>query len=142
MKVINVQNPSSVNMFNKMIKERDALVKIYNDYCGHCNELKPVWSKFVKNIKNKPSNMFIANINSDVLSELDMDTNILGVPTIRYIQKKSGKKIRDYEGHRTVNDLMRFYNKINKAKSIKKNHSKKRNHSKKPKSKRHKTMKK
>lgn len=115
-------NPNSINKFNKLIKSKNALVFIYSNHCGYCHEFKPIWKKFVKTIKNN-NNFFIAMINTDALSELDMDGNIMGVPVVRYIKKISGSKIKEFNGPRTIDGLKNFYKKINNASKSAKNNN-------------------
>ena len=122
MEVLNLtNNPNVINKFNNMIKKKDALVMIYSDGCPHCVEMKPVWNKFVKNIKNTNNNIFVANIPSDILSSLDVEQNIMGVPTIRLLKKGSGKRKKEYMKGPDFNALMQFYSKIKSQKSQKSN---------------------
>ena len=103
---------NKVDHFNKLIKTNNALVFIYSDHCGHCTTFKPIWKKFINKIKEDNPPFIIAKVQSSVFSDLDVDTNILGVPTIRFFSKITGKKIMDFEKERTLPNLMTFYNKI------------------------------
>ena len=108
MKIIKV-TPENIDSFNKEIKTPNliAFVKIYNDNCGHCKELEPKWEKLENELKNEDANGLLASLSSEHLEDVDCDTDINGVPTLRVFQ--GGKRKMDYEGKRETDDMKLFF---------------------------------
>jgi thiol-disulfide isomerase/thioredoxin len=86
--------------------------KVYADWCGHCQALKPEWARMKKivpmrkvvcvEINDKHKEVGIANLNRKYGVQLPMPN---GYPTIFKIV---GKKISYYEGARTAKDLAKW----------------------------------
>ena len=77
--------------------------------CGHCKKMMPEWQRFVKlNANNKK--VKIETVEKDDAPELIQKYNVQGFPTI--IAINDGKKVKEFDGERTVDDLQRFTNSI------------------------------
>jgi thiol-disulfide isomerase/thioredoxin len=85
----------------------ESVVALTAPWCGHCNALKPELNKMRSKLKGGKG--IVANVSDKYHSELEMDTQVDGFPTIRHF--KGGKKVKDYEGNRVADDLANFANK-------------------------------
>ena len=125
MKVMEV-NANNLNKFNEAVQKGEAVVKFYADWCGHCQDLNPKWNVMTSHLKNAPGSGLIASVPEDMISRVNCDNDILGYPTIRYMV--GGKKRKDYNGRREVEDLENFVKStLGKGGKKKKNKSKRRN---------------
>lgn len=82
-----VNSASSVPAFENMIKKGPmAVVMVYADWCGHCdNYKKNVWSS-LKSVKNRTVNM--ATVREDMLPKTSLkDAKIDGYPSILVVGK-------------------------------------------------------
>ena len=84
----------------------ESVVALTAPWCGHCNALKPELNKMRSKLKGGKG--IVANVSDKYHSELEMNTQVDGFPTIRHF--KGGKKVKDYEGNRVANDLANFAN--------------------------------
>ena len=84
-------------------------------------------------LKNAPGSGLIASVPEEMISRVNCDSDIRGYPTIRYMV--GGKKRKDYNGKREVEDLEKFVksalgkdgkSKKNKSKRRRKNKTKRR----------------
>ena len=124
MKVMEV-NANNLNKFNEAVQKGEAVVKFYADWCGHCQDLNPKWNVMTSHLKNAPGSGLIASVPEDMISRVNCDNDILGYPTIRYMV--GGKKRKDYNGKREVEDLEKFVKStLGKGGKKKKNKSKRR----------------
>ena len=82
---------------------------IHMDGCGHCERLMPDWMKLQKenNAGNTGIVMKAINMKTDEGKKLVADNNISGFPTMLLLDG-SGKKIKAYEGQRTIEGLRDF----------------------------------
>ena len=124
MKVMEV-NSNNLNKFNEAVQKGGAVVKFYADWCGHCQDLNPKWNIMTSHLKNLPGAGLIASVPEEMISKVNCDSDILGFPTIRYMV--GGKKRKDYNGRREVEDLENFVKStLGKGGKKKKNKSKRR----------------
>ena len=124
MKVMEV-NSNNLNKFNEAVQKGGAVVKFYADWCGHCKDLNPKWNVMTSHLKNSTGSGLIASVPEDMISKVNCDNDILGFPTIRYMV--GGKKRKDYNGRREVEDLEKFVKStLGKGGKKKKNKSKRR----------------
>ena len=124
MKVMEV-NSNNLNKFNEAIQKGGAVVKFYADWCGHCQDLNPKWDIMASHLKNSSGNGLIASVPENMISSVNCDNDILGYPTIRYMV--GGKKRKDYNGRREVEDLEKFVKStLGKGGKKRKNKSKRR----------------
>jgi thiol-disulfide isomerase/thioredoxin len=98
-------------------KSSSTLVcKIYANWCGHCQDLKPVWAE-LKNLMSPNKNVAMIEIEESEMQEkmgklkniCKKDINVNGFPTIVKICDKGNKHrkpiVEYYEGERSVNAL-------------------------------------
>ena len=124
MKVMEV-NSNNVNKFNEIVQKGGAVVKFYADWCGHCQDLNPKWNEMTSRLKNAPGSGLIASVPEDMISRVNCDKDVPGYPIIRYME--GGKKRKDYNGKREVEDLEKFVKStLGKGGKKKNNKSKKR----------------
>jgi thiol-disulfide isomerase/thioredoxin len=92
---------------NNMSEPENKLVLYYANWCGHCENFKPLW----KELKNKG----IHNVSLLEYEDTDIKTmsaNITSYPTLILYVKDTPFK---FEGHRTTDNILNFVNnKINK----------------------------
>ena len=84
----------------------ESVVALTAPWCGHCKALKPELNKMRSKLKGGKG--IVANVSDKYHSQLNMDTQVDGFPTIRHF--KGGNKVRDYEGKREAADLADFAN--------------------------------
>jgi thioredoxin 1 len=77
--------------------------------CGHCKKMMPEWQRFVK-LNGNNSKVKIETVEKDDAPDLVQKYNVQGFPTI--IAINNGKKVKEFEGERTVDDLQRFANSV------------------------------
>ena len=129
MKILNVNSDKSVKTFNKISKKGNVMVAFVATWCGHCQNLKPIWKKMVKMMKKNGINGVIALVYSDYRDQIDLNNNCNGYPTIRLY--KDGKIVNDFNGNWTQKDILskeatRFFRGKSKKSKSKKRTKKKR----------------
>lgn len=98
--------------------------KIYADWCGHCQSLKPEWYKMKKMLKYKNKNIQFIEIEENQQQKLNKfkkkfpKLEINGYPTIFKI--KANKQIEYYTGNRITNDMKKWATEKTKKMSTKK----------------------
>jgi len=98
--------------------------KIYANWCGHCNSLKPEWYKMKKLLKYKNKNIQFVEIEEGQQQKLNNFKNrfpqleINGYPTIFKIT--ANKQIEYYTGNRITNDMKKWATEKSKTISTKK----------------------
>jgi len=96
----------------KQTKEPIVMGKVYADWCGHCQRLKPEW-EHMKTLLPKPRVIFveindqekeqkIPELNAQHQVQMPMPS---GYPTIFKIQKK---QVHYYEGGRTASEMAKW----------------------------------
>lgn len=85
---------------------KDVLVNVFAPWCGHCQKFKPLYQQLGKKLKHVKT-LDIAQIDG-TQNELE-GQNIQSYPTILFFPGGPQKKhIKEYEGDRTVDDMVRF----------------------------------
>lgn len=106
MQIIKVNDDSSAKLFSKKKDSGDdIIVFFYAEWCGHCKAMKDDWKKF---IQKAPSNLNIAEIESEHIKKLETDPKVRGFPTIKYYNKGNEEEFND---ERTADNLLKFVNK-------------------------------
>ena len=95
------------NLKNTLGSKRFCL--IHMDGCGHCERLMPDWLKLEKenNANNTGIVMQAINMKTSEGKKLVDENNISGFPTMLLLDS-NGKKIKAYEGDRTIEGLKSF----------------------------------
>ena len=137
------QNNQGKKPHNKESKEMRAsnnqdaktiVCKIYANWCGHCQDLKPVWAE-LKNVLSANKNITMIEIEESEMKEkmgalkniCKQDIDVAGFPTI---VKICNKKVEYYQGERSVEGLRAWISKPT-AKTIqggKKNNTRNKTH--------------
>ena len=114
---INVSNPNAVNEFNQKSKKGYWIILYYANWCPHCQTMKPEWNKFSETLKTNKS-VNVAEVESEFMEAIGPEhkANVQGFPTI--VGCREGKKIADYTGPRTSQDMIKFANDNNKTNHI------------------------
>jgi len=93
------------------MKTRTIIGKIYANWCGHCQALKPEWNK-MKSLIKKDANIEIVEIEENEHEKLNKlkqrfpHLQINGYPTIFKIY--ANKKIEYYTGNRLAYDIKKW----------------------------------
>jgi thiol-disulfide isomerase/thioredoxin len=108
MPILHVRSNSSCDKYNRLLKKIPCITLFYADWCGHCQQFKPEWSKFEKLIRdsNISNEILIASVGEKQRNNIDGDSDVLGYPTIFYLM--DGKKQKEYSGPRTSEGLLDF----------------------------------
>lgn len=110
MKILNVKDEASVKKYNDLIKKVPMVTLFYADWCGHCQDLKPKWNKLEKSIKDLNDKMVLAKVNNSVMSQIEGDKDILGFPTIFYLE--DGVKKKEFNKERSLFELFNFLTEV------------------------------
>jgi thiol-disulfide isomerase/thioredoxin len=94
--------------FTKQDK-KTIVCKIYANWCGHCQTLKPVWAE-LKNLMHADKNVTMIEIEESEMKDkigklrniCKKNIDVNGFPTI---VKICGKKVEYYQGERSVDAL-------------------------------------
>lgn len=81
----------------------NTLTLYHNPNCGYCVEFYPIWDQVTELCKNKPIQLLKVDCNENS----SMCSHILGTPTIIFKNIHSSKTI-EFEGEKTIDDLMKF----------------------------------
>ncbi|OAD67382.1 hypothetical protein PHYBLDRAFT_19447 [Phycomyces blakesleeanus NRRL 1555(-)] len=93
-------------------KSKDVFLEVYAPWCGHCKKLTPIWETLGDLIKAQDAS------NSVVIAKMDGTENDLpedagftvsGFPTLKFFKAETNEII-DYNGDRTLEDLVQFVN--------------------------------
>ena len=106
MEIINA-NSRNMDMLNKLLSERKAVIFFVAPWCGHCKKLEPTIDSLMGRFKNYKSPGVIARVEESEIPNFNYDNEIRGYPTIRVMSH--GKKIKDYEGPRDENSLAEMF---------------------------------
>ncbi len=85
--------------------KNDIFVLYYVDWCPHCRNIKPEWSKLEK---ENLDNVTIKKINCEENEKISQEKNIEGFPTIQ-LEKANGEII-PYEDNRDYDSFIVFLN--------------------------------
>jgi len=102
---IRVVSVQKLKILETKMKKGDWVVNYHADYCGHCQQMKPEWEKFVTKMKNN-KNVNVADIESKMIPHMESRPNIMGYPTIKYYH--NNKDIAEHNGERSCNGFEQF----------------------------------
>ena len=87
--------------------DKDVMLLFYAPWCGHCKALHPKYEEVAKKLKEKNPKLLLAKI--DATENEVENINISGFPTVKfYPGNKKNKAPIDYNGDRSVNDMIKF----------------------------------
>ena len=85
--------------------DKDVFVKFYAPWCGHCKALAPKYIDLAKKLQGNDK-LLIAEIDSTA-NEVD-EVQITGFPTLKFWPAGKKDKPLDYNGDRSVEDMLKF----------------------------------
>ena len=87
--------------------DKDVMLLFYAPWCGHCKALHPKYEEVAKKLKEKNPKLIMAKI--DATENEVENISISGFPTVKfYPGNKKNKMPLDYNGDRTVDDIIKF----------------------------------
>ncbi|KAI9012098.1 thioredoxin-like protein [Phycomyces nitens] len=100
--------------FNDIVldKSKDVFLEVYAPWCGHCKKLTPVWENLGDLIKAQdPSQSVVIAKMDGTENDLPEDAGftVSGFPTLKFFKAETNEII-DYNGDRTLDDLVQFVN--------------------------------
>ena len=87
---------------------KDVLVEFYAPWCGHCKKLVPTWEELGTHFQSTPS-VVIAKIDATA-NDISKKLGVRGFPTIKLFTKDNKSNPVDYQGDRSLDDLVQFIN--------------------------------
>lgn len=87
-----------------MTSGKNALVKFYAPWCGHCKRMAPDWAKLGKKYKDH-ERVLIGDVDATIHSALAQEYGVRGYPTLKVFMAGD---VEDYSGGRTLKDLKKF----------------------------------
>ena len=115
--ITKADDTSALDELSKCMRSGKVCVLFYADWCGHCQHLKPEWSR-LKDMHQKQQLAYkLAEIESAAMDALrsrmsDMSELVAveGFPTISMYD--NGRKVSDYAGERTADAMMANMNTV------------------------------
>lgn len=96
--------------FNHGIEVGVTIVKFFAPWCGHCMRMAPTWEDLSGKFAGHPvAKVAKVDCTLEDNKELCDEQSVDGFPTI--FLYKAGKKVEEYNGGRTLDDLYEFVNK-------------------------------
>jgi hypothetical protein len=92
----------------EMDKHPESFIRVHHPSCGHCKAMEQAWSDVENTLKsNYTGNAGIFNIHADTLSNITNPglQGIQGYPTMMVIKTNTPTQ---YNGDRSMNDLLTF----------------------------------
>jgi protein disulfide-isomerase A1 len=84
-----------------------TLMLFHADWCGHCQSFNPIFDKFSANINKNKLN--IIKFNADTDKKYVSAFKVEGFPTL-ILHDPNSKRFIDYNGDRSMGDLVKFVN--------------------------------
>jgi hypothetical protein len=108
MKFVRV-GPNDSEKYDKLIETMPVFVKIYSPNCGHCVNMKEAWDALENSDDIKNYDIAIIEVHEGATNNITSPSGKIdqGLPTIRAV-KLNGKKWKEYEGDRSVEDMVKF----------------------------------
>jgi hypothetical protein len=101
--------PNDSEKYDELIETMPAFVKIHSPNCGHCVNMKEAWDALEDSDDIKNYDIAIIEVHEGATNNITSPSGKIdqGLPTIRAV-KLNGKKWKEYEGDRSVKDMVKF----------------------------------
>lgn len=101
--------PNDSEKYDELIEKMPAFVKLYSPNCGHCVNMKKAWDDLEDNDDIKNYDIAIIEVHEGATNNIKSPSGKIteGVPAIRAV-KLHGKKWKEYQGDRSVKDMVNF----------------------------------
>jgi len=90
-------------------KAKYALVEFYAPWCGHCQKLKPEYSKAATTLNEHDSTIIIGKVDATQEADLGQKYGVNGYPTIKWFI--DGEVAMDYGGSRDADGIVKWVKK-------------------------------
>lgn len=100
--------------FVDMTQGKNVFIKFFAPWCGHCKAIKQDWETLMNNFANDPQ-ILVAEVDCTEEASLCAEQGVEGYPTIRWGTLPS---LQEYEGERSLEELMAFAKEIGPTCSI------------------------
>ena len=124
--------PNDSEKYDELIEMMPAFVKIYSPNCSHCVNMKEAWNELETYDDIQKYDIAIIEVHEQATNNINSASGKItqGLPTIRAVQLH-GKKWKEYEGDRSVKDMINFIkSNFTKDDNNKKKNNKKNNNNK------------
>ena len=88
--------------------DKYVLLEAYAPWCGHCQKLEPIYKELAEKLQSV-DNVVIAKI--DATANEHSSLNVEGFPTLKLYKPGQSSDPVDYQGDRSLDDLMKFLEK-------------------------------
>lgn len=105
----------TTDSFEHTVEKGTTFVKFYAPWCGHCKRMAPTWEQLAGKFVGQEG-VKIAKVDCTLAEakELCSQQEVNGFPTL-YVYR-DGKKVTEYDGNRSLEDLVDFVQKHSEAK--------------------------
>eukprot|EP00615_Pteridomonas_danica_P009228 CAMPEP_0114358214 /NCGR_PEP_ID=MMETSP0101-20121206/22151_1 /TAXON_ID=38822 ORGANISM="Pteridomonas danica, Strain PT" /NCGR_SAMPLE_ID=MMETSP0101 /ASSEMBLY_ACC=CAM_ASM_000211 /LENGTH=179 /DNA_ID=CAMNT_0001501249 /DNA_START=18 /DNA_END=554 /DNA_ORIENTATION=+ len=95
--------------FDELTAGKNAFVKFFAPWCGHCKAMKPAWDELGDAYADS-SSVVIGDVDctADETKEICGKIQVQGYPTVKYFTSETGESGEAYSGGRSINDLKTF----------------------------------
>eukprot|EP01041_Mallomonas_annulata_P007474 gene7474-15296_t len=86
-----------------------VLIDFYAPWCGHCQNLAPIWSNIAGILETRKSPVKVAKVDVNSEERIGQDNKVQGLPTIKLFHKMGKKQVvEEYGGERTAADIVNW----------------------------------
>ena len=107
--------PHNASEFNEKIKGMNGPILFHSPSCIHCITLRPIWTKMIKELKNKTVKCQVLEVNAEALPMIQNPFKVDGFPKIINIENGVQKDV--FAEERNVNNMLEFVMKHLKGKN-------------------------
>ncbi|XP_026084237.1 protein disulfide-isomerase A3-like [Carassius auratus] len=103
--------------FDEIVNDpgKDVLVEFYAPWCGHCQDLEPIYKELGEQLSGDP-NIVIAKMDATA-NDVPPNYDVQGFPTIYFVPSGQKDQPQRYEGGREVSDFITYLKNITKSSS-------------------------